>query len=245
MASKSSKARVNNARTKLDAARARDRRQAVRKRNVTIAVSLVGVFAIVIGVFLMVGRGSEPDGTAVAAGESQYVRADSHQLTTAADGKVSLVEFLDFECEACKAAFPLVEKLRTEYEGRVSFVVRYFPLPGHFNAERAARAVEAAAQQDKFEEMYQQMYRTQTQWGEQRTPADDYFRGLAQGLGLDMAAWEKAYDDPATLARVNKDVADGKALGVSGTPSFFLNGQALQIESEEQMKAAIDAALNS
>jgi protein-disulfide isomerase len=245
VASKSSKTARVSTRRKLEAARAQEKRRAARKRNITIAASLVGVFAIVVGIVLLLGRGSGSDGTALAAGESRYVRADSHRLTTAPDGKVTLVEFLDFECGACKAAFPLVEKLRKEYEGRVAFVARYFPLPGHFNAERAARAVEAAARQGKFDAMYQQMYQTQTQWGGQQKPADDYFRSMAQGLGLDMAVWEKNYNDPATLERVNKDVADGKAVGVTGTPSFFLNGQAVRIESEEQMKAAIDAAFNS
>ncbi|WP_326638028.1 MULTISPECIES: DsbA family protein [unclassified Streptosporangium] len=55
------------------------------------------------------------------------------------------LEFLDFECEACRAAFPVVEDLHEQYAGKVTFVVRYFPLPGHFNAERAARAVVDAA----------------------------------------------------------------------------------------------------
>ncbi|WP_308169657.1 DsbA family protein [Acrocarpospora catenulata] len=234
---------ASGARAKIDAARAQDRRRAARKRNMTIVASLVAAFAVIVAVFLAVDPGSGPDGDTLAAGESRYVRSDSHRLTTAADGKVTLVEFLDFECEACRGMYPLVESLRKEYEGRVTFVVRYFPLPGHFNAERAARAVEAAAQQDKFEIMYQRMYQTQTEWGEKRTPADEYFRGLAQGLGMDMAAWQKAYEDPATLARVKKDVADGQALGVQGTPTFYLNGTLVQVQMQDDLKKAIDAAL--
>ena len=129
------------------------------------------------------------------------MRPDSHKLGVAPDGKVTFVEFLDFECESCRAAFPAVEQLRKDYAGKVTFVVRYFPIPSHFNAERAARAVEAAARQGKFEQMYQKMYETQTEWGEQQVPADDLFRGFAKDLGLDLAAWDKAYDAPATLER--------------------------------------------
>jgi protein-disulfide isomerase len=153
------------------------------------------------------------------------------------------VEFLDFECEACRAAYPMVEQLRKDYAGKVTFVARYFPLQGHFNGERAARAVEAAAEQGKYEAMYQKMFDTQTEWGEQQVPADDTFRGFAKELGLDVAAWEKAYNDPATLKRIKKDVADGASLGVQGTPSFFLNGKKLEPQSFEDFKAAIDAAL--
>ncbi|WP_436763431.1 DsbA family protein [Streptosporangium sp. V21-05] len=238
--------RTTGGRDKIAAMRAADARQSARKRNLSVTAAVVGAVVVVLAAFVLIGRiGGGDGGTtgAVAAGESRLVRADSHTVQSAADGRVTLVEFLDFECEACRAFFPVVEELRGQYAGKVTFVVRYFPLPGHFNAERAARAVEAAARQGRFEAMYQRMYETQAQWGEKRVPADTVFRGFAQGLGLDMAAWDKAYDDPATLARVNKDVADGQALGVSGTPTFFLNGTKIQPQSRDEFKAAIDAAL--
>ncbi|MEV5561062.1 thioredoxin domain-containing protein [Nonomuraea wenchangensis] len=230
-------------RKKIDAMREQEERARKRNKNLAVSLTVIGVFVVVLAAVFVVNRLSGPEPAAVAAGESQYVRADSHKLSVAADGKVTLVEFLDFECEACRAAFPVVEDLRKQYEGKVTFVARYFPLPGHFNAERAARAVEAAAAQGKFEAMYQRMYETQTQWGEKQVPADDVFRVFAKDLGLDMTAWEKVYNAPATLERIKKDVADGQALGVTGTPTFFLNGERLQPQSEGDFKAAIDAAL--
>ncbi|MFD1540548.1 DsbA family protein [Nonomuraea guangzhouensis] len=236
--------RAETRRAKVEAMRADDQREAVRGRNLKISLTVIGAFVVVLGAFLAAGTLRSQTGTsAVAAGDSQLVRADSHRLQTAPDGKVTLVEFLDFECEACKAYFPVVEQLRKEYAGKVTFVARYFPIAGHFNAERAARAVEAAAKQGKFEAMYQRMYESQTQWAEKQVPADEVFRGYAKEFGLDMAAWNKAYDDPATLARVKKDSADGQALGVQGTPTFFLNGQKIEPKSNDEFKAAIDAAL--
>jgi protein-disulfide isomerase len=227
---------------------------ATRRRNLTVSLSVVAAFALVIaaivGINAFTGGQEEPAATGgsntdggTGLADSRLVRTDSHRLSTAPDGKVTLVEFLDFECAACGAAFPTVEQLREDYEGKVTFVARYFPLPGHFNAERAARAVEAAAQQGKFEAMYQRMFETQTEWGEQQVPADDVFRGFAEDLDLDMSAWDKAYADPATLERIRKDVADGQALGVQGTPSFFLNGEQLEANTPDDFKAAIDAAL--
>ncbi|WP_329430284.1 DsbA family protein [Streptosporangium sp. NBC_01495] len=238
--------RPKDRRAKITAMRAADARQSARRKNLAVTAAVAGAVVVVLAAFVLISKIGGGDGGAtgaVAAGESQLVRADSHTVQSAADGKVTLVEFLDFECEACRAYFPIVEELRKQYAGKVTFVVRYFPLPGHFNAERAARAVEAAAQQGRFEAMYQRMYETQTQWGEKQVPADTVFRGFAQGLALDMTAWDKAYNDPATLARVNKDVADGQALGVSGTPTFFLNGTKIQPQSRDEFKAAIDAAL--
>ncbi|MGW7680563.1 DsbA family protein [Kribbella sp. NPDC054772] len=212
--------------------------------NARISIGIAAAFAVVVAVLLAVSNRSDDAGNAsMTESSDQLVRADSHRLGTATDGKVTFVEFLDFECEACRAAYPVVEKLRKDYAGKVTFVVRYFPIPSHFNAERAARAVEAAAAQGKFEAMYQKMYETQSEWGEQQVPADARFRGYAEALGLDVAAWDKLYNDPATLERIKKDVADGQALGVTGTPTFFLNGKKLEPESADDLTASIDAAL--
>lgn len=220
--------------------------------NARISIGIAAAFVLVAGILLAVNATNGSDSTTssnttgAAADTDRHerlVRPDSHKLGVAAEGKATFVEFLDFECESCRAAFPAVEQLRKDYAGKVTFVVRYFPLPGHFNAERAARAVEAASRQGKFEQMYQKMYETQAEWGEQQVPADDRFRGFAKDLGLDLAAWDKAYNDPATLERIKRDVADGEALGVSGTPTFFLNGEKLQPESAQDLVASIDAAL--
>ncbi|CAJ1505512.1 DsbA family protein [[Mycobacterium] burgundiense] len=210
---------------------------------------LLTVFAVItiiigVGVYLSV-QDKNPPAVAQAQGEEvgQLVRDNSRRLNTVPNSDVTFVEFLDFECEACRAAFPMVEELRAEYGDRVNFVIRYFPIPSHFNAERAARAVESAAQQGKFEPMYKKMYETQSQWGEQRTPADSTFRGFATELGLDMATFDAAYSDPATLDRVNVDVADGKALGVQGTPTFFLDGSKVEFRSYQDLSAAVEQAL--
>lgn len=212
-----------------------------------ILLTAFAVIALIIGggVYLSVQNKDSPAIAQAEGGEvGQLVRDNSRRLTTVPDSDVTVVEFLDFECEACRAAFPMVDQLRAEYGDRVNFVIRYFPIQSHFNAERAARAVESAAQQDKFEPMYKKMYETQSQWGEQRTPADSTFRGFATELGLDMAAFDAAYNDPATLDRVNLDVADGKALGVRGTPTFFLDGNEVDFRSYEEFSAAVEQSLN-
>ncbi|MCV7303563.1 thioredoxin domain-containing protein [Mycobacterium barrassiae] len=211
-----------------------------------ILLTAFAVITVIIGagVYLSVQNKDTPAAAQAGGGEvGQLVRDNSRRLNNAPDSDVTLVEFLDFECEACRAAFPMVEQARSQYGDRVNFVIRYFPIPSHFNAERAARAVESAAQQGKFEPMYKKMYETQSQWGEQRTPADSTFRSFATELGLDMAAFDAAYDDPATLERVNVDVADGQALGVQGTPTFFLNGNEVEFRSYDDLSAAVEKAL--
>lgn len=171
------------------------------------------------------------------------VQENSRRLNDVPNAKATFVEFLDFECEACGSVYPAIEQIRETYGDRVAFVIRYFPLEGHFNSQRAARAVEAAAQQGKLVEMYKLMFETQREWGEQQVPMDALFRQYAQRLGLDLAKWDAAYSAQSTLDRIQQDIDDGKALGVQGTPAFFLNGKLIKPQTTAELTGALDQAL--
>ncbi|MDZ4351701.1 MAG: thioredoxin domain-containing protein [Arthrobacter sp.] len=176
------------------------------------------------------------------AASAELVREDSHRVTSPVTEKAQLVEFLDFECESCRAAQPLVEELKKEFGDRITFVNRYFPLPGHRNSGTAALAVEAAAQQGQYEQMYAKMFETQPQWGEKQDSQAPLFRTFAQDLGLDLTKYDAAVADEKTIDRIRKDVADGRALGVTGTPTFFLNGEKLVLNTEEQFRQKLTDA---
>jgi Protein-disulfide isomerase len=199
---------------------------------VLVAVIVAGLVAF------LVTRAQAPDPAAAAV-----VREDSHVLDDGGDGAVTVVEFLDFECEACGAYYPVVEDLRQEYAGQITYVVRYFPLPGHFNSTHSAVAAEAAAQQGRFEEMYQRLFDTQAEWGEAQESRAELFRSYAADLGLDMTAYDAAVANPKTEQRVRADFDEGRALGVGSTPTFFVNGQPLVIERWNDLETAIQAAL--
>ncbi len=211
-----------------------------------ITLVLAAAVAALVGIFFVVGAASD-DGPVekvdTSEEDSPLVREDSRIIGEEGSSGVTFVEFLDFECEACLALFPVVEQLREDYAGEVTFVARYFPLPGHFNSERAARTVESAARQGKFEEMYVKMYETQTDWSEQQKPMDDLFRSYAEELGLDMEQFDADYSSDEVAARVQKDIDDGTSLDVQGTPTLYVNGELLQPESEQDLVDAIDAAL--
>lgn len=207
-----------------------------------IAIAVAIVLAIVGIVYAMSQQATDP---APPEGEKlQTVRTDSHVLDDGGAGAVTVVEFLDFECEACAAFYPIVEDLREQYDGEITYVVRYFPLPGHINSTQAALAAEAAAEQDRFEDMYHRLFETQAQWGEQSEETPEVFRALAVDLGLDMAAFDAAVADPATLERVQADKSDGERLGVRSTPSFFIDGEPVVLEAWDDLKAAIEEAVN-
>ena len=216
-------------------------RPLTRQERITAVAVLVMVVAFAAVITYQVRSAPEKaDASEVA---STVVRPDSHRLDTAEDAKVTLVEFLDFECEACRAAYPFVEQVREKYKGRITVVMRYFPIQSHRNAMNAAKAVESAARQDALEPMYKRMYETQAEWGEQQESRAPLFRSFAEDLGLDMDQYDRDVASGEVEERVQRDVDDGLALGVSGTPTFFLNGEKLQPESTDEFIAAIDDAL--
>lgn len=210
-------------------------------KNLKISLALVVGAVVVAFIAASAGGDDEPEVTSDADRSDRLVRPDS-QLLSEGTSDVEFVEFLDFECEACRAAFPAVEQLREEYGDEVTFVVRNFPL--HNNSVAAAKAAEAAAAQGKFEEMYFRLFETQPEWGEKDSSQEDVFFGFAEDLGLDMDEFRSVYDDPATTEKVERDQADGRALGVSGTPTFFLDGEKLEPESFDDLITAIEQAVN-
>jgi protein-disulfide isomerase len=197
-------------------------------KNARLSLIIVAVVAVVIAGFLFFSQNNNT----TAAPRS-------------ADGKVTVVEYLDLECPSCRAAYPGVEKLKSEYGDRVTFDVRHFPIPSHRNAELAAVAVEAAGAQGKRDEMFKLMYESQQEWGGQQTSQRAAFVGFAQQLGLDQAAFETALGDSALRDRVLAQRAEGSKAGVQGTPTFFVNGTKFTgAPSYDALKAAIDKALS-
>ena len=210
-----------------------------------ISVAVVVVLVLVAIIYALVSQSpAPPPEEGSSTGGSSVVRESSHVLDDGGPDAVTVVEFLDFECEACGAFYPIVEDLRETYAGQITYVVRYFPLPGHFNSKNAAIAAEAAAQQDRFEDMYHRLFETQAEWGEAQESRADLFRGFAEELGLDMAAYDAAVADPATTERVELDFNEGRALGVGSTPTFFVDGEQIDLQTLDDLEGAIEAAVN-
>nr|WP_221383121.1 thioredoxin domain-containing protein [Actinoplanes polyasparticus] len=205
----------------------------------TIGVAVLALVIIVGAVLTTQKKEVSP-----AAAAQSLVRENSHRLSTAADGKTTVVEFLDFECEACGAAYPDVERLRAEYGDRITYVVRYFPIASHPNAFNSAHAAEAAARQGKFEEMYKKLFDNQAAWGHKEQSQAAIFEQYATELGLDLAKFKADVASPEVSARVEADATDGQALGVQGTPTFFIDGEKHNADPNyDMLKAAIDSSL--
>ncbi len=155
-----------------------------------------------------------------------------------AKAPVTIVEFSDYQCPFCKRAEDVVDQVMKTYGDKVRVVFRDFPLEMHPQARPAAEAANCAHAQGKFWEYHAKLFANQTALG------DDQLKAYAKDLGLDTAKFDKCLADKPFKAAIDKDVADGAKVGVSGTPAFFVNGRMLSgAQPFEKFKELIDAEL--
>lgn len=178
------------------------------------------------------------------------VRPDSPSLGPA-DAKVTVVEFLDPECESCAAFAPQVKSLLKEFDGKVRFVVRYMPL--HSNAKLAAQYTEAAGEQGKYWEMQEKLFAKQSEWGERHgaghqdtptPPVSLLFEKYAGELGLNVQQLNAAAGNPKYAEKAERDLNDGRALGVRQTPTLFVNGRKLARLSVQDLRTLVNEELS-
>jgi protein-disulfide isomerase len=147
------------------------------------------------------------------------VTDDRDHVQGPTDARVTLVEYGDYECPYCGAAYPIVKDIQQRMGERLRFAFRNFPITtSHPHAQHAAEAAEAAAAQGKFWEMHDHLYENQ------RHLRDDDLHSHAEALGLDVAVFDKELAEHVQADRVHEDFMSGVRSGVNGTPTFFING---------------------
>jgi len=226
-------------------------------------VKILGAIAIVVVIGALVGASyyrnsvqnvrvtgntNSSSNKTAAVNPETLVRADSPTLG-AADAPVTLVEFLDPECESCAAFAPIVKRIMSQYDGKIRLVVRYMPL--HPNSLRAATLTEAAGEQGKYWQMQELLFQRQPEWGTKHGPPTSapppdinvLFDKYAAELGLDMAKIKAATNENRFQEKLQRDLKDGQTLGVRQTPTFFVNGRRLARFSEADLRALIDDEL--
>jgi protein-disulfide isomerase len=145
--------------------------------------------------------------------------ADRDHIQGPIEAPVALVEYGDYQCPHCGAAYPIVKAIQERWGDRLCFVFRNFPLTGvHPHAEHAAEAAEAAGAQGRFWEMHDLLFENQEDL------ADDALARHAAALGLDAERLLEEVRRGAHKERVREDVQSGARSGVNGTPTFFVNG---------------------
>lgn len=140
------------------------------------------------------------------------------------EAEITLVEYSDFQCPACKSFQPVVAEVMEQYGEEIRFEYKHFPLPMHQNAMGAAMAAEAAGQQGQFYPYHDLLFENQQEWATAPT-ANTFFIGYAEELGLDVPTFRRHLNSSLLRDKVRADLAEARERGVSATPTFFLNGE--------------------
>jgi protein-disulfide isomerase len=203
-----------------------------------IAAALVTAFAAASMVYR---KQEQQQATATAAAQPDRLIRPYSPTLGPADAQVTIVEFLDPECEACAALHPVVKQVMREREGRVRLVVRYMPF--HGNSAYAASLLEATRAHGAYWGMLETFFLRQHEWASHGAPRPELLLGYAVLGGLDQAKWKAEAANPEFQQRIRQDFEDGKALGVTRTPTFFVNGAPLAQIGYEPLRGAVEQAL--
>jgi len=197
-----------------------------------------------IGSGAMLYRAKRPQLQAIPETLSAKSNAESAHVRGNPDAPVTLEEFADFQCPPCGSFAGFGEELLKEYNSRLRIVFRNFPLPLHEHAREAALAAEAAGLQGHFWEMHDVLYREQANWSKAPN-ARELFESYAGTIGLNLDQFRKDMDGEKARERVDADHARGDSLGITVTPTLFINNQPVdpRDKNPEGVRAAINAAL--
>lgn len=157
--------------------------------------------------------------------------------------KVTIVEFMDPACGTCAKFHPFVKRLMQQNSGKVNLVLRYLPL--HPGSDQMVAILEAARKEDKFWEVLELMFATQSQWVINHVAQPEVFLGFIEKAGVDVARIKQTMNNPATMKIVQQDLADGRLLGANKTPSFFVNGKPLSSFGYKQLQALVDSEVRA
>lgn len=199
---------------------------------------IVGIIAVVLfgGAIWLSNSSAEQSNEGVAV--TDHVKGNP-------DAVVTLVEYSDLQCPACAAFQPVLNGMLEQYADQLRFEYKQFPLPARIHpfAMQAAMAAEAAGQQDKFFEYHDLLFANQDTWAKAAVPTS-YFIQYASDLGLDLDLFKLHMRSSVLRDRINADIAEGQELGITGTPTFFLNGEKMEVESYLDFAQQIAYAIN-
>ena len=149
---------------------------------------------------------------------------------------VWIVEYMDYQCPACRTAFLVIDTALRQYPSQNYFQVRFHPIKQHSHGLESAIYSECAMRQKKFWEFHRLLFENQKEW-EDLILIEDKFHAYAQRAGLNLVALDACVADPLTSETVLKENADSVALGVNTTPTFFVNGK--MVAGIKEMKAEL------
>lgn len=212
------------------------------KQNRAKWVLLVGgslLFLAFFGVLVILAKQNNTKLEAVSLSDAGWTKGVTNS-------KITLVEFADFQCPACRAYHPIVREVLSAYDGELKLIYKHFPLTSiHPNAFAAAKAAEAAGAQGKFFEYHDILYEKQDEWaGLPQLEVWDQFISYAVQLKLGEEKFKTDLENIEFENKIREQQDEGIASGVSSTPTFFLNGKIIKNpRSADEFKELVDKEL--
>ncbi|WP_448694296.1 DsbA family protein [Pseudomonas rhizophila] len=209
------------------------------RRTVVLAISVLAIVGFAAAAFFYNRAATVPQAKAPVPQSSSLVRFNAPSFGPA-NAPVTVVEFFDPSCESCRAFYPIVKEMMSKHPADVRLVLRYVKL--HKGSEEAIRLLEAARKQGVFAPVLEAVLEAQPQWHDdaEATAAWD----AAAQAGLDVTKARKDVMSPDITATIERDAADAKSVGVSGTPTFFVNGKPLTNFGAQQLYDLIWSEIN-
>lgn len=209
----------------------------MNRRIGVVATLVLSALAFTGGAMLYSGTAEgEPTKKVVAGPVDSLIRPHS-PIIGPKNAPVTIVEFFDPSCEACRAFYPAVKGIVAKYPKDVRLVMRYLPL--HPGSAEAIVILEAARVQGKLQPVTAALLEAQPDWHDGKM---DGAWAAAEKAGLNVAK-ARAMPTADAMAWMEQDIADARAVGVRGTPTFFVNGEMLVQPSPEQVEAKVQAAV--
>ncbi len=206
--------------------------------------SLKNPWVIVAVIALVLFGGSIWYSSQAAAKANEGVVADMPHTKGNTTATVVLTEYSDFQCPACAAFQPVLTDILDQYGEQLKFEFKHFPLPIHSLAIPAARAAEAAGQQGKFFEFHDALFANQAVWSKSVNPMSNFME-YAEELGLDTAQFKRQYGSSLIKDRIQQELLTARGLNLTGTPTFFLNGEQMKFETFEEFYNQIAVAVGA
>lgn len=191
-----------------------------------VILSLLAVTAVVIiGIGFLIFKQQQNQKVLSANDASEvFSIADTDWVYNRGEGKLTLIEYSDFQCPACAYYKNMISLLKKDYPDKLQIVYRHYPLSNHKNARIAARVSEAAGKQGKFWEMHDRLFETQEEWENLDDPKNR-FKELAIDIELDVEKFLMDLNDVGLDKNIQHGLSTGNQLKIRGTPTFFLNGE--------------------
>ena len=216
----------------------------MKNKSIVLSVLLVGLAVFAAAVWFQSRSASVVQVELVQPEIAETLIRSYSPIIGPEEAPVTIVEFFDPACEACRAFHPIVKDILAEHDGDVRVVLRYTPFHGEAS-EQAIRVLEAARMQGVFEPVLEALLEFQPRLASHGAPAPGLILAIAEQAGLNADNAQTQMMAPQTVGVLNQDRADVEAVGVRQTPTFFVNGKPLDPFGADELRALVAAEVSA